>query len=269
MKKWSAAFLLLISLLILTTIVSAQELDPTVLDTGDLAIIGFNSDGTDDFTVVVLKEIKAGTEIRFTDRGWRNTNPIGFVNKTDDTVIFFIPALDLNIGSVFHLISGDNGQIFNLDPGADQLFAYIGNGPDVYKVIFGINTSPSGWLDSSTDPNLIITKNNSELPPVLKNGSEEIASISLPGARNAHYIGSRSFTSPTDALNAIVNLDNWRTSGTRLNLLTTNFEFTPTNVSLKNFSAQVKANTFVYIILILPTILLISFYYLKNRKQNL
>ncbi len=76
--KAKSVFSLLIFLLFVTSSVSvfAQTTPPpTELLPGDIAIIGFNSDGTDDFTFVVLREIKSGTEIRFTDRGGEIMKP--------------------------------------------------------------------------------------------------------------------------------------------------------------------------------------------------
>ena len=50
---------------------------------GDIAFTGVNtSTGTDDFSFIVLKDIPAGTEIRFTDGGWKSAG--GFrCNETD------------------------------------------------------------------------------------------------------------------------------------------------------------------------------------------
>tara|TARA_R110002096_G_scaffold152293_2_gene315293 strand:+ start:8751 stop:13157 length:4407 start_codon:yes stop_codon:yes gene_type:complete len=44
--------------------------DATILDTGDVAITGANSDATEQFSFVLLEEVNAGTEINFTDGGW-------------------------------------------------------------------------------------------------------------------------------------------------------------------------------------------------------
>ncbi len=266
--KAKSVFSLLIFLLFVTSSVSvfAQTTPPpTELLPGDIAIIGFNSDGTDDFTFVVLKEIKAGTEIRFTDRGWRNTIPIGFVNFPGyDTVFNFIVNSDLTIGSVIHIISGSGIETFNLDPGADQLFVYSGNGSTVNKVIFGINTYNAGWLDSQTDPDTTISKSSSELPPDLIGST----AISLPRAENAYYKGLRSFSSVDEARKEIVKILNWEQSNGILSLPTTPFEFTTTDVQIQDFSGHNKNSGLIFIFAIFSIFLVLLANRFRAGKRN-
>ncbi len=54
-------------LLLLTAFnLSAQ----TILNAGDIAIVGINTDNPDDFAFVLLTDIESGTVINFTDNGW-------------------------------------------------------------------------------------------------------------------------------------------------------------------------------------------------------
>ena len=65
MKK----LLLSYGIAILLCYVSAFSSVQTTLDAGELAVIGFASDNPDNFHLVLLTDIEAGTKIRFTDSG--------------------------------------------------------------------------------------------------------------------------------------------------------------------------------------------------------
>src|SRR5690606_9924189 len=41
-----------------------------LVNTGDLAFIGFNADGLDDFAIVLLADASAGTVVHFNDNSW-------------------------------------------------------------------------------------------------------------------------------------------------------------------------------------------------------
>ena len=57
-------------LFLLSTVAWGQ----TTLSPGEIAIFGVNADNPDDFGFVLLVDIQAGTEIRFTDSGWKSDN---------------------------------------------------------------------------------------------------------------------------------------------------------------------------------------------------
>ena len=54
-------------------LVSALTAKAQTLSPGDIAIVGFNFDNTDQIAFVALTEIPSGTEIKFTDDGWLST----------------------------------------------------------------------------------------------------------------------------------------------------------------------------------------------------
>lgn len=65
-------------------VLSSNGIAATTLSPGDIAFIGLNTDGKDigggvisqidDISFVLLKDITAGTEIKFTDCGWRDSS---------------------------------------------------------------------------------------------------------------------------------------------------------------------------------------------------
>ncbi|MDX2360122.1 MAG: hypothetical protein QNK23_04910, partial [Crocinitomicaceae bacterium] len=60
--------LLLIVLLLVGSNISYSQ---TTLLPGDIAFVGVNVDGSfDDFSFVVLADLDASTQIKFTDQGW-------------------------------------------------------------------------------------------------------------------------------------------------------------------------------------------------------
>ncbi len=68
MQKFVGTILVIVVCLVaFTSPVTAGD----VLGPGDIAIIGFNFDNDDEFAFVCLKDISAGTEIKFTDKGWK------------------------------------------------------------------------------------------------------------------------------------------------------------------------------------------------------
>ena len=66
----------LISLLSIALVLGslADEADAALV-AGDIAVIAYNSNGSDDFAWVALTSIAANTSIKFTDSSWQGTNP--------------------------------------------------------------------------------------------------------------------------------------------------------------------------------------------------
>ena len=114
------------------TIAFMQE---TTLSIGDIAFISYSAD-EDDFAFVILKDINAGTTIKFTDQGWQAAG--GFAgNEGTITVEFCRPYScgdEFNIFDATQEIKDASGQIagdltgtqLDLSTSGDQIFAYQG-----------------------------------------------------------------------------------------------------------------------------------------------
>ncbi len=228
MKKLSVAFSLLISaLFVITFTVSAQSPTPpaTGLQQGDIAIIGFNFTNNDEFTVVALKYIPAGTTIRFTDKGWTNGVPTGgFVSRSGDGIYDYVTPSNLSEGAVIKIVI-PTGEAFALDTNGDQIFAYLGPGLTVDKILFGLNSSGPTWVASCT------TANNSALPSIL----DPKFSIAIPHKDGGYYNGPRTFANTDSFYTSLHDLTKWETSDSRLNLPTDSFTFDPTIVQFEKF----------------------------------
>jgi hypothetical protein len=130
---------------------------PTTLAAGDIAFVGFNTDGgTDAFAFVLLKAVNAGTAIQFTDKAWTGTT---FAAGESDylwtagsslaagTVVTIQPdgALIASTGT----LTGNGG---GLGKGGEQMFAFTGTlaSPSTFLAAIGMGTS-GGLVTSNAD----------------------------------------------------------------------------------------------------------------------
>ena len=132
----------------------------TSLAVGDITILGFNSNGTEDLTFVNWVDLPVGTKIKFTDNGFLSAASAnaslngrggeGFIVWTNTT------ASPVPAGSVIHVTTGVvNIGTVNLvgsfgPSGSDQYFAYQGPGAgtSASNSDFGTNANPSTFTGS-------------------------------------------------------------------------------------------------------------------------
>lgn len=192
----------------LFALVSAPAMAQTTLAAGDIAIIGMNADGIDDFAFVALVDLAAGTEITFTDSGWfaggsfrGNEGAIKYTASAlvpAGTVIVGDPSLpsgewtnanDANVGN--------NG--FNLATSGDQILAFQGSSASPTFVAAVNNEGAGVWQADST------SSNDSALPTGLTDGTNAVA---VNEADNVEYTGGRNGDQAT-LLALINNNANW------------------------------------------------------------
>lgn len=103
--------------------------------TGDIAFIGFNSDGQDDFAIVTLVDIQANTTIYFSDN---ESDGLGGLNTGEGTLEWNSGNSILNAGTIvvfsdvrspssvsFGTVTAVSGEM-NFSNAGDALFAYVG-----------------------------------------------------------------------------------------------------------------------------------------------
>lgn len=177
------------------------------LSPGDIAIVQYNADGTDDFAFVALVDIPANEEIKFTDNGWKAddtfktnegiitwTAPAGGVTARDVVTITMSPSA--TVGTV------TKSGIFNFLATGDQLIAYQGTS----SMIAAINNEGAGvWQTDS--PNT----SESKLPLGLRDGIEALA---LSEVDNARFTGDVTTGTKEELLAAINDRANWVGSDT-------------------------------------------------------
>ena len=104
------SILLYLTVLILSffSLLNAQ----TTLTTGDIAFIGVNSDGDDEFSAVFLKDISNGTTFRITDKGWTGS---AFFSTLGDGIWEWTATGNYSAGTVINFKTTNNGTI---EPGS-------------------------------------------------------------------------------------------------------------------------------------------------------
>ena len=137
----------------------------TTLSVGDLAFTGYNSDGNDSFSFILLADITNNTVIKFTDGGWDGTGfrvgegDITYTNNTGSTIVSKTQITIRATGTGAAVYSGSStsaGSITitsNLGPssGGDQIFAYQGTfaSPNI-KAAIHMNVEGSSYPGSGS-----------------------------------------------------------------------------------------------------------------------
>ncbi|BAY96350.1 5'-nucleotidase/2',3'-cyclic phosphodiesterase [Tolypothrix tenuis PCC 7101] len=183
------------------------------LKTGDIAFVGFNSDGNDNLAFVTLVQIEAGTEIHFTDNEWTgssfNTGESGFTWTANSTILpgavvtidnIGTGTISSNLGTVAFFDSSNRG----IANSTEVVYAYVGTPtiPTAFLTAIGNNTltGSSGGGGTLDGTGLIVGTNAIELAS--KDADADIAIYN--GTRS----GESSFASYLPLIN---NPANWVT----------------------------------------------------------
>lgn len=255
MQTFIRTFLVIVILLAVFT-TPAQAGD--VLNPGDIAIIGYRFGSSAEFSFVCLRRITAGTEIVFTDNGWKDTQVFRF---GEGFLPWTAPTGDCQLGQVINvkLINYTTGM--NLELSGDQIIAYQGSSSSP-NLIFALNSYEDGWQSNSTN------SSSSSLPTVLAvlNPSPSIA-IKQTGYAIYSKI-DRDFASTSAALAFVTDPANWTRSTSPLAMPTGDFSFTTTAVHLSDFNAETGDETAPWWVLVglvvIPVMLMVS----KRPKKD-
>ena len=194
--------------LLISTSISAQ----TTLSPGEIAIIGIGADNPDDFHFIFLIDIESGTEIIFTDSGWKSDNTF----RGNEGATKYTAPSALNAGTVISYVTnsanftsandanvGTNG--LNLSASGDQILAFQGASSSP-TFIYAAQINSNQWQTNSNDAN------QSDIPQGLVNGVTAVAAGASSGAEseydNAWYSGSTS-ANPSALLALIGDNSNW------------------------------------------------------------
>ncbi len=192
----------------------------TVLAPGDIAFTGVNMDNPDQFSFVFLVDIQNGTEIKFSDNGWKSDDTWRGGEGTQTW------TADRAYTKGEEIVIDANGP--SLSASGDQLIAYQNDS----DMIAAINDKDHHiWQDEAT------SSNTSTLPKDLINGTTCVA---LEETDNIKY--NRSVTSGTkeELLAAINDWENWSGhNSNRQELSTDGFTVNDTTlpVELSSFNA--------------------------------
>ena len=186
----------------------------TVLNPGDIAIVGFSSDDLSgsggrpkEVAFVTFVPLEASTIVSFTDNGW--LSPDERFRTGEGVTTFTVPAGGLSAGTVVVLPGVAGG--FNLSASGDQVFAFQGSidglsGSLTGTLLHGVNVEGAGvWQASATSA-------NTSAQPAALSGNLSIARNELDnGAFNSSVLSSGT---RDEWLSAIANPANWSLSDT-------------------------------------------------------
>jgi len=171
----------------------------TTLGVGDIAFTGMQTDAPDTFSFVLLKDVDSGTQLSFTDNGWRGAQN-GF-NATEQTATVTFGNI-YTAGTHFVVVDGGapqfriaggntsagtaSGSLTGLSASGDSVLAYQGTAPTTGNAtnwVAGIISLGAGWNSSYTSGS-----NDSALPTALTNGVNAIAYYSGSGDRDSGWL---------------------------------------------------------------------------------
>lgn len=170
--------------------------------TGDLAFVGFNADGNDDFAIVLLADFPANTTVYFRDEEWNGTAfGTGEGSLTWNTGDQVIPAGTIvgfyNFGGVPAVTNGSiSGVDMGISASGEGIFAYLGTEVAAPTVFLGgiANATEATGFGTLEGTGLIA-------------GS---TAILLPGGTDiAAYTGPRTGLDKNGFLAALNDMNNW------------------------------------------------------------
>ncbi|ARU06443.1 hypothetical protein CCO03_18850 [Comamonas serinivorans] len=176
----------------------------TTLAAGDVALVSFNATPSDDFAFVVLRDLKAGTVIHFSDNGWT----AGATFRPNEGYVDWTATVAVSAGQVVRISQADTSPTastgtavkrssFNL-ANDDSLLAYQGADASP-SFVYGVQNQASWNADATSST-------TSSLPADLITGQTAVAA--KPGGSSMAYTGPTT-GSPAALRAAIATASNW------------------------------------------------------------
>lgn len=230
MARFNSLPLINFGLALVFSIFSFNAVSQTSLSAGDAAFIGVNSDGDDDISFILLKDVDVGTVIKITDQGWNDVGSAFFIADDDSTGLVWVATSSLARGTTVHIqttaagtpiapvaslgsVSGaieltDNSGLIPDD--GDQLFMY--QGPELAPVfISGVHWN-SELLTTGLNWDLAAFNSaSSNLPDQLTNGVNAVWLYGplLMEKRNFRFDCSLVSATVTNLRLALSDINNW------------------------------------------------------------
>ena len=165
----------------------------TTLSAGDIAILQYNADGSPEvMKFLALKSMETGTEINFTDKGWKSNNTF----RNGEGIDTWTAPSNIKCGDIISFTFTN----VKLGTKGDQIIAYQGSTSSP-SFIFAINNNGAAVWQGNGNNN-----RKSALPTGLTNGVNAIAITEID---NAKYDSTTLTGSKSAILNAICTNANW------------------------------------------------------------
>jgi endonuclease/exonuclease/phosphatase family metal-dependent hydrolase len=179
----------------------------SVLDRGDIAIVGMNTDTQDGITFVALVDIADGTSISFTDNAWQDVDSTlrtgeGTLLWSNNTAsaISAGSMIVLDVAAKTSTVGICSGTSPNLATAGDQILAYQGSSSSPFFIAALNMDGSTPWLSGAQ------TSNTSAEPDGLTNG---VNCVGILEKDNAVYDMSITSGTKEELLAAICNVVNW------------------------------------------------------------
>ncbi len=186
---------------------------------GDIAFTGYNSDGPDNFSFVLLKDAEIGTKIRFTDNGYNGQS--NALRNSERTLVWEATSR-IFAGTEIVIDNDETNALYtvectcvetnglSLSNNGDQVLAYQGSSADP-TFIAGIHMDGND-IDGTTSwtrDNDVDNDRRSSLPPGLTNGLNAIAlsSSEVDNARHDYNVNTGTVSALLNELNSVSNWD--------------------------------------------------------------
>ena len=176
----------------------------TILQPGDLQLVGYSSDSPDSVSWVTWVPIDEGTEIRFTDNGWKVSGEF----RSGESDALWTAGSPLVAGTVVVFTAGSApssgstvGQLSGLSASGDQVLAFQGSVSSpkfVYGLDFNGSNEPPDWDSDAT------STRTSALPDALKNDN-----LAVKHFDNGEYSGPKSGLAIDEFQTLVQDRSNW------------------------------------------------------------
>jgi hypothetical protein len=117
------------------------------LVTGDIAFVGYNGDGNDDFAFVALASIPGGERIVFTDNEWSGTA----FNTGEGEIVWTAPSGGVAAGTVVHINNAAVVATLSATVGTVSGLLAIGASDEAIFAITGSQSGPTAFLSVITN----------------------------------------------------------------------------------------------------------------------
>ncbi|QIR38943.1 endonuclease/exonuclease/phosphatase [Tolypothrix sp. PCC 7910] len=214
---------------------------PTILNPGDVAIVGFNTSNPDSIRFLVLVDIEADTSFNVTDNGWLSSG--GF--RTGEGILTYTAPTKIPAGTVLTWVnsgtnnspgfSSNNPSNFALNATGDSLTIFTGELAN-RKLIYAL--SSNNWSSNATSA-------STSAEPTVTNGGILVtgtSSVAIPNS-NGYYSSSTNSGTQTQLLSAISNPANWTASLTATNVSDWPSSFTITSSVTPSVNLSVSSNS--------------------------
>lgn len=191
---------LMLSIIILLVAINSKA----AINPGDLVLVGFNANGTDQIAILATKNIAQGEIFKLTDKGWTSANSFYSsegILTWNGAAIEQGTIINIDLGNLANFTKSGS---FDLSASGDQIFIYTGSESNP-TFIYGVNFNSTTWSTNATN------SNTSALPSSLGNGQTAVSLVNKPSYVYGQYID---LSNKALFFTELGNFNSWKASNT-------------------------------------------------------